>query len=379
MVTARLTDFLTIGLFVCGIGTMAIISLRNSPDVESLAHENRSPSPPPIVPTNLHSLKKLPGEVDSFFNDRLAFRESLLLWDAHAKSELGAPLTDSVIVGKDGWLFQNHAKSENPSREPHRAKEQFEAWSSALKARSEWLSARGIAYLVVITPEKQSVHGEFLPDGTTSEAVWAVDLLRDWLKNGAIPSLDLLPALREARSRGRLYFRTDTHWTDSGAYVGYRTIVDRLRERWPEMKPLERDAFEAETHDHNGDLSRMMRLAANASEEAEYLRIRNPRARRIDIEIGLDPRLHSPKSVEPQVWGMGDSRQPRCVLFHDSFAERLLRPALAEHFELLACAPTASFDPRVVQRFKPQIVIQQIVERKINWHHPDPPKGEHLP
>jgi len=77
------------------------------------------------------------------------------------------------------------------------------------------------------------------------------------------------------------------------------------------------------------------------------------------------------------VWGTGDVRQPRCVLFHDSFAQIILRPVLAEHFELVAYAPTASFYPNVIEQFHPQIVIQEIVERKINWTSPDPRAHDH--
>jgi alginate O-acetyltransferase complex protein AlgJ len=369
----RLTDILTIGLFLAGIGVMAVISLASAPDARSLARENRNPCPPPTVPTDLHALKKLPAEVDSYFNDRLAFRDSLLSIHARTQTELGASVTDSVIVGKDGWLFQNHATTENPSHGSHRAKEQFDAWSSALQKRYEWLASRGIMYLVVLTPEKQSVHSEHLALGPASESVWAADLLRNWLAHQPIPSIDLLPALREARSQGPLYFRTDSHWNDRGASVGYRAIVDRLNERWPETQPLDRDAFNVESQRLEGDLGRMMRTSASEFEEADFFTLKSPRAHRMPLDVGLDPKLHSPKSVEPQVWGTGDIRQPRCVFFHDSFAERLLRPVLAEHFELVAYAPTASFDPKVVERFQPQIVIQQLLERKINWHNPDPP------
>ena len=119
---------------------------------------------------------------------------------------------------------------------------------------------------------------------------------------------------------------------------------------------------------------KILRFPADTLEMTEYLHLRNPRAHQLDIEVGLDPKLHAPLAIEAQVWGTGDGRLPRCVLFHDSFASFVLRPVLAEHFELLAFAPTASLDPNVVERFKPQVVIQQIVERKLDWHLPVTPK-----
>jgi hypothetical protein len=60
------------------------------------------------------------------------------------------------------------------------------------------------------------------------------------------------------------------------------------------------------------------------------------------------------------------------VLFHDSFAGRLWLPLLAEHFERIGFAPTAALDLQSISAIGPNVVIQQIVERKINWYAPDP-------
>ncbi len=374
MAIGRLADCLTIALFIASISGMAVISLDSAPNLESLERENRRPAKAPTLPTDVHSLKKLPAEIESYFNDRLAFRESLLRWHARAKTDLGASITDKVIVGKDGWLFLNPAKSEIFGRGAACADDQFNLWSAALKERHEWLAERGITYLVVITPEKQSVYPEYLPAKPVSESVSASDLLRRWLKESSIPWVDLLPPLQAARAQGPLYFRTDTHWNDRAGYIAYQATVNRLASFWPKMKPIDRDQFEGEQCGRVGELGKILRFPADTVEMTEYLHLRKPRARLMDIDVGLDPKLHAPQDMEAQVWSTGDARLPRCVVFHDSFAAFVIRPVLAEHFELVAFAPTASLDPDVVERFRPQIVIQQIVERKLDWHQPVTPK-----
>src|SRR5262249_47950937 len=61
-----------------------------------------------------------------------------------------------------------------------------------------------------------------------------------------------------------------------------------------------------------------------------------------------------------------DPRLPRAVMFCDSFTQAMF-PFLAEHFHRIAFIwqyfPT--FDTAVVEREKPQIVIQELVERKL--------------
>jgi hypothetical protein len=81
------------------------------------------------------------------------------------------------------------------------------------------------------------------------------------------------------------------------------------------------------------------------------------RARRV-IPAGTPP----PGSKEVLVWEMDDPALPRAVMFHDSFAEPL-RPLLAEHFARLACSWQDDFAPAFVERERPQVVLQEMVER----------------
>ena len=136
------------------------------------------------------------------------------------------------------------------------------------------------------------------------------------------------------------------------------------------MAPLDRAAFAEKTGSFAGDLTRMMRLPHEPQETMNSLCLRDPRARLLDLQVPLDPRLHSPKHIPPQAWGTGNRLLPRAVFFHDSFAEGLLLPLLAEHFEILVYAPSEAGDPALIERFKPDVVIHELVERKINWQRP---------
>jgi hypothetical protein len=251
----------------------------------------------------------------------------------------------------------------------------------AFRQRRDWLARRGIDYIIVLTPEKHSVYSEFLPD------VWrhsfkssAAELLAKQLR--ADPGMNVL-VLRDVLSAsavGRtgptnecfLYFRTDTHWNDEGAYLAYRALMERMAQRRPEMRPMEREQFEHQKiNSFTGDLCRMLHLPGDRREPHEQWSLRQPGAVHLDEHLPLNPRWHSPAYIPPQIWGRCDSRLPRAVLLHDSFAGQLWLPLLAEHFDRLGYAPTAALDPQTIEAVRPQIVIQQIVERKINWYAPE--------
>lgn len=368
----RIADAAIIALFAAGIVGFGALSLARSPDVQSLSRENRKPAPPPALPQDYRALKKAPAEIEQYFNDRIAFRESLLRWHAAVRYELGASPTEKVLIGRDGWLFLNEPKTESTTGRAPPQEELAQAWAEAFQRRGRWLAQQGIRYIVIPAPDKQAIYPEFLPDGARlAPSPCAGELLGQALQSdAAVDFIALRPLLQQAKSERVIYYRTDTHWNEDGAYIAYVAILERLAKKWPELKPFGGEAFAEAIHAYTGDLTRMLRLPTETPEEARFLHLRQPRAQRIAREVPLDDRLWSPRHIQPQIWATGDPKLPRAVFFHDSFAERLLLPLLAEHFEWLVYCPSESGDPNVIERFHPDVVIHELVERKINWQKP---------
>jgi len=347
-------------------------SLLRPADAASLAREQRTPAPRPPL-RGVDDLKKLPGRFDEYFNDRLALRDDMLNFHACVKVDvLGVSSSPKVIFGRDGWLYFNEATEDiGGSRDAHG---QAATWADSLAVRQSYLDRRGIKYVIALTPEKHEVHPEGLP-GYVAEPQPASAARRLESVDG-LSMIGLRDVLRSARASRSLYYRTDTHWNDDGAYFGYRALVEWLAVQFPTIQPIPRERFDAVTiTGFSGDLARMLHLPTPPSEDIIALRLRDARARRLEVQVPLDPRLLSPAHGVPQAWGTSDKSLPRGIIFHDSFAEGLWLPLLAEHFETLVYAPSPSLDPALVELFRPHVVMQQIVERKINRHVPMLPAG----
>lgn len=364
-------------LFVCGITAFGAASLMLPPDAESLANENRKPAPLPAIRPSAASLRKLPAQFETYFNDHIAFRESLLRTNAQIRFELGASPTDRVLLGDDGWLFLNEARSESTDGRWRDARAQAGLWASAIRKRARWLSERGIQYIVMLPPGKHDVYPEFVPQSARlGPRPSAADLLRGELRtDSAIRFVDVRSALLKARIDRLVYHRTDTHWNDAGAVTAYRALMERLAETWPELTSNDIEDFDTHAAVLSGDLARMIRMAGTQEESILAWSVRAPQARRLDVLVPLDAAIHSPRHLRPTAWGTGNAALPVAVLLHDSFADNVLVSALAEHFEMLVSAPTDSFDPGLIERFRPEVVIQEIVERKISWSTPVHPRG----
>ena len=65
------------------------------------------------------------------------------------------------------------------------------------------------------------------------------------------------------------------------------------------------------------------------------------------------------------------SSLPRAVVFRDSFASRLV-PFLSEHFSRAVYLWQNDFDPEIVLRERPDVVIQEIAGRHLYVYTPSP-------
>jgi hypothetical protein len=300
----------------------------------------------------------------NFYRDHFGFRNTLIRGVALTTFHgLGSDTDGRVLVGRDGWLFlrpdgdQNFIafRGLNPFSD-----DELNAWQHVLEQRAAWLAARGIPCLFVIPPNKETIYPEYLPDEVTpirppSRLDQLLKHVRD--THSPIHLLDLRPALFAAKKSGRLYFKTDTHWNDLGAYAAYRAIMDSVMELLPGWKivPQPRSDFVPGTAPVvQGDLARMMDMSDQYPDEWLSLTRKIP----FDVPAGaMDPHGIG-------VTDINDPALPRLVFYHDSFAIALA-PMIGPNFNHVYWSFNYEIDPKAIEREKPDLVIDEFLERNL--------------
>jgi len=330
--------------------------------------ENRTLAARPQLRWDAASLRALPEQLTRYFEDHFAFRVRLVRWQAIVRLQaLGVSPSASVIKGRDGWLFYaDDGAMEDYAEAPPFTGAELELWRHTLQDISDWLRAQGIAYLFVIPPDKHVIYPEYMPDTIRRAAISRIDQLVSYLRErSTVRVLDLRPALLAAKARERLYHRTDTHWNDRGAFVGYQSIVNALTEEIPGLRPASRSAFEPRVVRSAGlDLAGMLGLTEVLGEEDLVLVPRRPATARI-----LEPQHPNRRLTHARIVTEAPNRGPRAVVFMDSFGPGLV-PFLSEDFSRVVYLWQDNMDPQVVQQERPQVVIQEWVGRALSTHVP---------
>ena len=333
-------------------------------DRDAPSGENRTLAAWPQLRWDAASLRALPEQLTRYFEDHFAFRVRLVRWQAIVRLDaLGVSPSASVIKGRDGWLFYaDDGAMEDYAEAPPFTGVELEVWRHTLQDISDWLRGQGIAYLFVIAPDKHVIYPEYMPHTIRRAAVSRIDqLVSDLRQHSTVRVLDLRPSLLATKSRERLYHRTDTHWNDRGAFVGYQSIVDALSEEIPTLQSASHSAFEPRVVRSSGlDLAGMLGLTEVLSEDDLVLVPKRPAAARI-----LEPQYPNRRLTHARIVTEAPNRGPRAVVFMDSFGPGLV-PFLSEDFSRVVYLWQDNMDPQVVQQERPQVVIQELVGRALS-------------
>ncbi|MGH8558121.1 MAG: alginate O-acetyltransferase AlgX-related protein [Methylococcales bacterium] len=326
--------------------------------------ENRNLASFPTVDGN--SLKSFPKEFEKYINDHFGFREALL--DLHGR--LSANLfNDSaskrVIIGKNGWLFYTDEHSLEDIRRSDYLNEQDKLkWRASITEKDAWLASQGIVYRFVVAPDKHSIYPEMLPSHVPIRP--GKSRLQDLLDTIKLPAtiVDLGEPLQRQKdiAGSRLYFRTDTHWNSYGAYIGYKAIVHSLGEKYETtVLNLDDQAFHGTADKHQRDLAIFAHLSDEESDQqadiSRHIACQRPGQPLLPMGLYV-PQDH----IFSVVCGSGIGT---ALVFQDSFMNSIV-PYLSSHFSRIVYVwhyPDADFVVRMVRQEKPQVVIEERLER----------------
>jgi alginate O-acetyltransferase complex protein AlgJ len=271
-------------------------------------------------------------------------RTSLVHFVISAKVNVFAETAEpvpGVIIGADGWLYYTEGQQSYASTPVYTAAD-LDKMQQNVDGIQAQLKAQGIPLVVVIVPDKQTIYPEYLPAyAKPLGASVALDQIVTYLQQHArTPVLDLRAPLTAAKTQSQIYYRTDSHWTSYGAYVGWQELHKLLATELPGLGSVASlQDFVPNTHTYSGNLARMLTMQDVWTE---------------DTTDWVPPPLASESAR---------SSQPRLMLFGDSFTWGLL-PFLNgafSHVRFDRVIPNC-VNFRSVAAEKPAVVIWLMVE-----------------
>lgn len=163
-----------------------------------------------------------------------------------------------VVVGRDGWLY-----TDEEFRVDDQSASRVARNLATIAEVDDRLAASGVKLVVAIVPAKARVYPEHLGRRTPPSLHQALYVeAGQALTHDGIAHAGLLTPLRDGKTQGASFLRTDTHWTVRGAQLAAQAIATVVRRQLPAA-----DAAKAFTTTrsapqvHRGDLLNFLPLA----------------------------------------------------------------------------------------------------------------------
>lgn len=329
-----------------------------------LTTEKRLSTPFPKF-TNWNEIPKFVSSLDSYLNDWMPFRNQLVGFRSLSRLKLfNETGSDRVMAGKDGWLFLSDIDVHYFRNDFPFSDKELSEWGSMLQNRSDWLKRRGIPYLFVVAPSKQTIYPEYVSskyNKVRADSRW--DQLIAYLSTHTdVNYIDLRPVLKQAKSeKNFLYSKTDSHWNSSGALIAADNINNKLNELVPGAR-MRNPEVVFESRPYQGGQARMLNVGKALEEKTQYARVSSPKAK---VLINLTQTYTPPDSTGAMRLLLSenqDQKLPRALVLRDSFTTAL-QPYLSENFSHAAFCWQHNLPATLVAAHKPDVVLEVYCER----------------
>ena len=364
------TIMLTISFFllICLPGIVMV----KTPKRMISENEKRKLAALPKIQWNTQAVRSYPARFEEFMKDHFGFREQLIhLHNLFQFQWLKKSPNPQVARGKDGWLFYQTDTFGISLIDDFRGTVelsalQLEGMRRHLETKRNWLAERGIQYLYVAVPNKQSIYPEFLPDyfNIVSSSTQLDQFLAYMKKHSDLEILDLRPVLQNAKNHGLSYYKTDSHWNDRGAYIAYRSIIDRIGKKLPKIQPgIPLTEIQTTIQSQCGrDLAKLIGLPEITENDVPVLSLKTVSFQKNDSPSWAVPSW--PWWTQPFETDSKNATA-QAIVFRDSFIDKML-PFLARHFRKAAYIATKldySILDCLLEKIHPDIVIEEGIER----------------
>jgi alginate O-acetyltransferase complex protein AlgJ len=311
---------------------------------------------------------------DRAFGDRFGGRDALVRF--HHGTLLGVFGVSSLVTvmpGSDGWLYwageDGHSLDRHYRGRMPFVQRDVDNTVAEFARRRDWLAARGIAYVVMAVPEKFTIYPEHLPAWIAKSPLPSpYDRVRAGVeRDGRVTFVDLRAPLLAAKTRERVYFQTDSHWNYNGAVVAYGELMRAVQKvlppgTLPTIAPAPRPVYLPGVDFYSGDLVHMLGLPSRIVREDDVAPLSKVLG---DALIRCARRIDKDEFPGFEYFVCDRPGLPRAVVLRDSMAISLI-PLLSENFSRVVYASTRELDRALIEREKPDIVIEELVERQLH-------------
>lgn len=304
-----------------------------------------------------YSVIEFKDQYNEYFIDNFRWRNYYIKMYLFIKTSIvhSNPFPEKVVNGMDGWLFLGDFETKvlkfckgiiNFSESD------IATIDRNLSDNKNWFLQKGIRYYIALVPDKNSFYGEYLPIKQSVKKTKFQQL--KLLCANKYNLVDLSEEFEAYKKRGvRLYHKTDTHWNDYGAFLGFKTLIQRLSADHLKLQEPNIQDFSIDTTiDMRMDLTNM--LYTTKEEKVIKFKYLSETGKKSNNILRDNERRY-----------LNPMKQFKVLVFGDSYSFYLDKYFKETFGEVVLISPSG-LNRDIIEKEQPDIVIHEMVERNID-------------
>jgi alginate O-acetyltransferase complex protein AlgJ len=324
--------------------------------------ENRVLAVAHPFPANWADVSALPKVLDAYVQDNFPPRAYLISGVNYVRYRLGYSGSKRLVIGKRGWIYYNDGNHFDFHRGRRVLPDDLTGWVTGIRQRVERLNATGARFYAIFPPVKPTIYPEFLPNwlAPRSPETEVDQLISAAHAAGLTQVIDLRPSLLAAKTEQKLYASFDTHWNAHGAYIGYRTLLDRMHEDMPDLSPVPFSEFQGSMPVlglQNRDLLLMIGIG-------DFEKVASVDALAVTETYDSIEYLSDGRNwTSPQIIHTSLANGRTLLLMRDSFSSKML-PYLERNFSTIIVTHVQDgfYRQDLIDRYQPDVVVLEVIE-----------------
>ncbi len=335
-------------------GNGTTVGLEDSEDTDTLSKENEETI---ILEKSatfpfIHEMKWFAytrKAVNEYIDD-LYMKEDLISVNTEIASFITGDMyleSTQVLKGKENWLFYKTEIDGHPIYDymgvNHFSDDELQSFKDNMTMQRDiFRDEYGIDLWFMGISNKENVYGEYMPDTVLKvNEVSRLDQLTDYLRtNTDLVFVNPKEEFKKEKENGeQIYYMTDTHWNQIGAYVGAQAILHQVYH--DEYRPADTVNFFHTGDDYAGDLASIAGVMDDYAIDDLY-------------------------SFDEQSADMSQHRPDKVLLIGDSFSG-FLSVTLKPYFNTVTRVDRTQFTMSMIEEYDPDIIIWESVERFIEY------------
>ena len=182
-------------------------------------------------------------DFENWYNDRFNLRKRLIQLHTNLKNILSTNIYQNskvIFNKKNNWMFTTSTSTHRTY--DHKNIKQDEKIINELKKFNNFLAKNNIKLYVLIVPSASDIYFKdaFFP---ITNYIEEDKLFVQKLKDSDVSTIYPYEALKEASKNDFTYFKTDWHWTEYGAYIGFGELAKEIKNDFPDFSPAVIDDY----------------------------------------------------------------------------------------------------------------------------------------